>query len=306
MSEIKRGQVPWKRSVPNPNARPEASSVEQAQAQARLAAAKRRERPLLDPANAVAFRGNLMTGEALDARKDLPPQGYNPPPKEARMKRRATIGKTYARPAVTRHPSAKDPFTRLRQPETRQTAMMQRLVNTNEAVRNAFERAVGAKLIRDGRTDGVFTLAETPPAQIGVATGAMTSGVSQQSFYDMLAAMDAAVMRQAEELAALQAQKGGGGTSGDLSGSFLGMPFGPGLGMLDAWGGEDQSSGLGASLGGLASNVAGETSGPGASVDVATQKVSLAVQRMNQMYSLIGSMYSKYNESGAQAVNNIK
>lgn len=301
MSEIKRGQVPWKRSVATQNAelRPTA-------AEAKVAAAKRRERPLLDPSNAVAFRGNLMTGEALDARKDLPPQGHNPPPREARAKRRAALAKTYARPAVTRHPSAKDPFARLRAPETQRSAILQRLVNSNELVRSGFERAVGAKLIRDGRTDGVFTLAETPPGEIGVSKGAMNSGITPESFYDMLAAMDAAVMRQAAELAALQAQKGAGGADGPTSGSFLGMPFGPGLPMFDAWGGEDAMSGLGASLGGLASNVTGVTSGSGNSVDVATQKVSLAVQRMNQMYSLIGTMYSKYNESGGQAVNNIK
>ncbi len=304
MSEIKRGQVPWKRTVATPSA--EVRSTSAAEAQAKLAASRRKARPLLDPANAVAFRGNLMTGEALDARKDFPPQGYNPPPSEMRAKRRVSLSKTYSRPSVVRHPSARDPFTPLKNPETRRSAMMQRLLNTNALVRDGFERAVGAKLVRNGRTDGVLTLAETPPGEIGVAKGAMGSGISQQSFYDALAAMDAAVMRQAAELAELQAQNGAGGDPGGTAGSYLGMPFGPGMPMFSAWGGEDQMDGLGASLGGLASNVAGEATGPGGSVDVATQKLSLSVQRMNQMYSLIGSMYTKYNESGGQAVNNIK
>lgn len=304
MSEIKRGQVPWKRSVATPAPRPEA--LQAAEARAKVQAARRRERPLLDPANAVAFRGNLMTGEALDARKDLPPQGFNPSPAEVRARRRATLAKTYARPQVRRHPSAHDPFTRLRDPATRRSAMLQRLVSTDGLVRASFERAVGAKLVRDGRTDGILTLVETPPGEIGVSKGAMSSGITPQSFYDMLAGMDAQVMRMAAEVAAMQAQRGAGGSAGVSSGSFLGMPFGPGLPMFDAWGGEDLMGGLGASLGALASNVAGVTEGSGNSVDVAVQKVSLAIQRMNQMYSLIGSMYSKYNESGSQAVNNIK
>src|SRR5688500_8893842 len=106
MEEIKRGRVPFQRTVETRPA--EAKDVHAERAAA--AALRARQRPALTSAT-IAFKGNVLTGLSLDARKDLPPFLFNPPPKEIMAERRAVLAKTYAKPqGLAVHESANEIF----------------------------------------------------------------------------------------------------------------------------------------------------------------------------------------------------
>lgn len=326
MDEIKRGRVPWRRpTAPELTPRGPAGTKGAQDPEilgARAAKTRSTPRPVLDNANAVAFKGNALTGAAsIDNRKDLPPFGWNPAPKAILARRRDKIEPTFARPAPEpQHVSADQIFARLKDPKTRAAAKLQHLINKNPVVRAAFERETGSRVVRDQRADGTITLFQ-PGSDVAVATGAMT-GAPQRDFYALLHAMDQAVQAQAAEVAALGTASGGsyyGGSSqfglpGFPLSDGLGLPTGAGIGPSGLSDDEDED-GFSAAIGGVNGlpTAPGFGTGPqrisqqeAGSVDTAAQKVQLLMSRVAQMYSLISGMFSKYNQNAQSAIGNLK
>lgn len=317
MEEIKRGRVPFRRTTP-PQTGPN-QEVGALAAQQQPDAIKLRKAPKLKRATEAAFRGNKLTGATLDARKDLPPFGFNPSPKHVYAKNAEKMAKTYAPPPrAERHPSAGD-LSRLFDPATRQAAKLQRVLNVNPLVRSAFEKTAGAVVARDGRMDGTVSLIEAPSGSIGVSTGAMSgmSNAPQRDFYYLLAQMDQAVMAQAANVAATTESSTGAWNPGD---SFPTFPIGTGLGLDGGSDGltaisddEEGSQAQGFTQGFnpnstnnfLPNSPSAQTNQAGPT-DVAAQKVQAAIQRLTQMYQLISGMFSKYNGAATTALNNIR
>src|SRR5690242_14187707 len=99
MEEIKRARVPFPRTAQaRTQETAEARATQAADEAKRAARARAKKRPRLDNTGAVAFRGNALTGAALDGRKDLPPKFSNLPPKTAMANRAARLAATYAKP----------------------------------------------------------------------------------------------------------------------------------------------------------------------------------------------------------------
>ncbi|MCC7384344.1 MAG: hypothetical protein IT384_21035 [Deltaproteobacteria bacterium] len=330
MEEVKRGRVPFGRGSASSSVRPGAPNVHALSEAAKNAEARAiaRKRPVLTHATAKAYTGNALTGVTLDARRpDLPPFLYNPPPAEIRARRRPKVERTYARPAPPpQHASAADPLRRIFNPKTRRVAIMQHVINTNPLVRAAFERSIVTRVVLNGRADGTITVVD-PNASIAVSTGAMTNAPPMQNFYDLLSQLDREVMEQAARVAA---------TANSSTGAYNpsttppALPFG--LGLESTLGGEGPSGltptneddpdseeegsiGLNAQSSGLTTGPAGGTMLPtaaiannagNASTDIESQKLNMIVQRLNQMYTLISGMFSKYNQNATSASNNLR
>ncbi len=329
MEEIKRARVPFKRT---PIAEPSRPSIDRLgdidQAAETKVVAKKR--PVLTAPEA-GLRGNALTGVTLDARPDLPPFLYNPAPKEMMSRRRTQLSRTYApSPREPQHVSAKESLVRLMNPKTRAAAKLQRLLNINPVVRASFERKAVVKVIPDGRADGTISVMN-PGAGIGVSTGAITSAPitprsPSRDFYGMLHNLEVEVMEQVARVAATA-----NSTSGAWQPSATGpsMPIGSGLEASlsegptgissteedEEEGGSWSSPTADAAVGGMTAIPAGAPAIPTSpatsndgnkSTDIEAQKVNMLVQRLNQMYSLISGMFSKYNQAASSSINSLK
>jgi hypothetical protein len=329
MVEINRARVPFRRSgPPQPTTTAKVQTPNEVGQTTETKAKK--TRPTLDNSTAVAFVGNALTGATLDARKDLPPFGFNPAPREILTVREQTIAPTYFRPAATPdlHPSANEPFGRILDPKTRNSAKLQHLVNTNEMVRSAFEKESVTRVVRDQRADGTLTLNQGSAAT-GVSSQAMT-GVSSQamtgtatatglpvpptwkkgaSLYDMLNQMDQYTIAMAASMGEQQMSEGSSGTTTPF-------PIRPGMTVADlptvggSLAGEDpdsqDGSDDGTSTGGLTSSqtqLGTNTTQPN-STDEAAQQLQLVVTRTQTMYQLVGNMMNKYNQDAMAAIKN--
>lgn len=324
MEEIKRGRVPW--AAKKPMQKPGVGQVS-AQTTQKARSAGRKKLPHLDVAN-VAFRGNVLTGNTIDSRKDLPPFGFNPSPKRAMARRAQKLASTYARSAKpATHPSSTQEIARLRDPKTRRAAMLQRALNTRPAVQQGFERKTVTKIVPDRRADGTITAYDpNKTSEVKASVGAMTNA-PQHDFYAILAQMDEEVLRQANEVAKAQQQQSQSTSpsfypSSAYLGSGLGLSSGDSQGMDGNWGGSEEEDGDGFNAGppssfgtqpltgspGIPSAVPYPTSGDGqsGSIDIKVQQVALLQQRVNQMYSLIGNMFSRYNQAATSTLQNLK
>jgi hypothetical protein len=168
--------------------------------------------------------GNRFTQSVSDSRINLPPFLYNPPPRESFGQLQGSVRLTYHRAREARHPSSRMAIMRLANERTARAAKLQRLINTDLAVRSRFEKIAGGIVVLDGRMDGTITMRtkEAAAAQSasssyssGVSssalTGAATDGVGQNSMffppgipldniYDMLNGLDQAILQQAASL----------------------------------------------------------------------------------------------------------
>ncbi|MFO0728203.1 MAG: hypothetical protein U1E65_30760 [Myxococcota bacterium] len=336
MEEIKRGRVPFQRPS-MPQTRPAGvDNLKELDQTGEAQEIAKKKRPVLGTPEA-GLKGNALTGLTLDARPDLPPFLYNPKPKEMMARRKSRLAKTYAPPRELRHPTAGAELKRLMDPKTSAVAKLQRLVNTNPVVRAAFERKVVAKVVPDGRSDGTISVLPPTGGNTAVATGAMsmggqTSGSSSspsRDFYEMLAKLERDVMNQVQKTAATATSSTGAWSSASVGPS---MPIGSAMESSlseaptgissddsdDEDGGSWSSptadststaaSGMTAIAPGapaLPSNTNSSNAG-NASTDIEAQKVQMLIQRLNQMYSLISGMFSKYNQAATASINSLK
>lgn len=261
---------------------------------------------------AALAEANKFSKDVSDGRIEIPPFGYNSPPRDALRQLRKTVGRTYWRaPGEPRHPTHGALMQGLMNPRTSRGVKLGRLLHGSEAVRRTFEKTAGAKVVLDGRNDGKVSL-RVP--QAGVTTSAMTGAPvgppSRERINELLAAMDAAVLEQAQKL-----------RPGNSGGTFTELGKGNLLGpsLTSSSEGEDEEGGTqstASALDGLGYTPGGVPIGPGnpinqpdariESVDVGTLHLKRLMDKRDQMYDLFRQVNDKHNQSANTAVNNLK
>jgi hypothetical protein len=257
-----------------------------------------------------ALEANKFGKSIADGRINLPPFGYVQPPQAALPQLKRYVERSYFQKRELKHPSAQDPFRALFNPRSMRAAKLARLVQTNEAVRRAFERVAGGTVVRDGRTDATLSLLpNTGSAKSAVAStsSAMTGSLPQppppQKIYDLLMAMDSAVMKQAASIRpgnkSYVAEFGKGGLLGSDSEY-----------QNKSWSEEeeeDEEEGSGRVFRAFS---AGATpmqtifDAPQDSVDAQTLRLKRLMDRRDQMYDIINKTFDKFNQSAKVAIDN--
>jgi hypothetical protein len=248
---------------------------------------------------ALVEANKFATG-TIDARVNLPPFCFNPPPQDALSSLRGFLSATYFQPPETKHETAEQ-IDRVFNLRTRRAAILQRLLNENTHVRAAFERIAGGLVIPDGRMDGTIAMQERSKrekagAPSAVSTGAMTGSSSSTqaivvngsssvppptsppspppgNLNALLAAMDAAVMKAAQAIrpgyGSYEASKGSLGSliDGPFPSAGGGSSYGLDGGDEDSQDGEEGSGDDGSSSSTSSTSASGAlTAGPPAPI----------------------------------------
>lgn len=262
----------------------------------------------------ASVEANKFGRNVTDARVDFPPFGQNPEPKVAFQQLKASVGKTYYRPTIARHESAGSIYAQLLDPETQRSAKLARLLDKSPAVRSAFGKIAGAAVVRDGRMDGTVSLRTQ---EVGVSTSALTAtttraaarprGTIPNNIYEMLNAMDQAVLEQAQSL------RPGQGSAVELGkGSLLGELISGGLkSREDDDDSDDDDENRDRSQGSLALGLEGggkpvqgfDIAGPTESIDVGTLALKRLMDKRDQMYEIVRQTNDKFNQAAKTAID---
>lgn len=256
---------------------------------------------------AIDLEPNKFGGKINDARIDYPPFGYNPAPSSALGPLRPLLTKTYHQSRDPQHASRGDLFARLLHPRTRHSARIARLLFTSSAVRAAFERRASGVLVVDGRYDGKITMRDGPVETSKSAFTAPPAPPSSALVYELLRAMDQAVLEQAAAMrpgngsfvelgkGSLFAPSGASDSSRGLDGSNDGDPEG------------EEDDGEWASLGmSTIPPPLGTPDGAISSVDLGTLKLKRLIDKRDQMYDLYRQTFNKHDQTAKTAIDALR
>ncbi len=231
-----------------------------------------------------------------DGRWNIPPALHNPSPKASRRARGRYAAPSYYRARPQRHSSSRNPFPGLLNKFTSRGVISARAIHKNADLRRSAEKQAGFQVILDGRTDGAVS--------VGAMTATGSSGGSTpQSFWDILMAMDQAVMEEATALG--QRQMAGS----DMWGSAA---YGTTTGHTSTGGAAGYRGGMGGGGGvGEAGYFAGAAAGAGTSessdpTDILTLNIKRMMDKRSQMYDLFNQVFNKHNESAKTAIGNMR
>lgn len=256
-----------------------------------------------------AAEPNKFTHGFVDARVEIPPAGYVPPPSTFRARKGAEFEKTYGSAPRSIAAKSSTSFLALLDPKRMQAAKLTRLVQINARVRETFEKVAGGQVLLDGRCDGKLSMVES--GGTNVKTSAMSAPPGKETIYKLFMYLDAEVLKQA------QAMRPGLGQSPDLD---MGYGSAASAGSTssryrsddeDEEDAEDRGQVLGLSSRPLYPSVdtldllhAKEANTT--SVDEATLRLKRLSDKREHMYDVYRQAMDKYNQSARAAVDNLK
>ncbi len=238
----------------------------------------------------TALAANKFMGETQDARWNIAPALTNPTPKDSMKDRGRLIGGTYSRNAAMRHSSSKNPFPGLMNKYSKQGVIMSRMLNRDSVARGRFEKQAALTVVTDGRTDGAV-------AVHAMNTGGSTSsGGVPGSAWDMFAAMDEAILREAAKMGNVAS------AGAEIYGS---SDYGNGSQPAGYFGGMGDAGSNTFSNGSFTSTTEGSTGNTG-SMDEQSLVIKRMMDKRNQMYDLFKNVLDKHNESAKTAIGNMR
>ncbi len=116
---------------------------------------------------------------AADRSSDLPPFGFNPHPKDALSSLEESVGTTYHRDRVAKHPTARNRFTALLDRHQQRAQVLAMAIRKRSDLRTAVERIAVGRILPDGRNDGVLTI-QTNKKAAGMQSAAMVGQKIEQ------------------------------------------------------------------------------------------------------------------------------
>lgn len=272
----------------------------------------------------AALESNKFAKTTADGRANIPPFCHNPNPANAMKERAAFLGGTYAQEPEHERSKNTDPLPGLMNAKTRRRTELSMLVQSEESVRNRFEKIAGGQVVPDGRVDGTISMM-TPQVRgaresiaresgaSGMATSALTSGGAgpvgnKPNVYALLMAMDQAVLDEAQRMRPgadqfWELDVGVGSLSDEEETQYR-------LGMNDEdEEGESSSAlmsrrGMDAGLG--TKDLLNAQDQGGESVDTGTLRLKRLNDKREQMYDLYNKMNDKYNQSAKAAIDNLR
>ena len=281
---------------------------------------------------AAALEANKFGKGLADGRANIPPFAWNPLPKNAKTEREAFLRATYFEPPPEQKSPNSNPFPGLLNARTKRRTELAILLNSEPSVRTAFEKIAGGHVVCDGRMDGKISMVDAGSAAssanasgTGVSTGALTGGgygnlgnfggygnapLSQnQNLYNLLMAMDQAVMDEAQKLRPGASQFWeldvgvGSLLSDDPSASSK-------FGREEDEESDDPEAGdfphmSRSGLAGVTDQLNPQTAG-GESVDTGTLRLKRILDKRDQMYDIVNKVYEKFNAAANQAIGNLR
>lgn len=284
----------------------------------------------------AAMEANRFSAGVIDGRVELPPFLYNPAPREALAQRQTIVGGTYWQPTVSDRGSDNQELARLMDPRTRRAAMLQRLLNGEPSVQSAVGKVVGGTVVADSRTDGTVTMnppgtavlqsaltADPSGGLVSVGAGPVQAPTAPPSgapmnLYQLLEAMDAAVMVEANTIQAAQRRS----TDSDPTGAMAAYVNGPIAGSISLDDTTDDPTSGGTSSANFSAALTSPTASQGPfpenqlpqntigqqpeSVDVGTAQLHNLITKRSQMYQLVSQVFQAYDKQALAAINNMK
>lgn len=229
--------------------------------------------------------------DVSDERVGIAPAWSNPAPSEALRTRARFIHRTYHRERVPAHPSARalSALTGRR----RRGALMVRRLHRDPVVRQAFEKSTALQVVRDGRMDGTVSVAAM---SAGRSATPLVPGGGSNNLYSFLGAMDAAIIEQSKKLGVYASSDPdvffGDGRDLDLYGK--GTQYGvPSPSTTGVFGMSDR-------------NPAPATGDQSMGMDTRVMQLKRMMDKRNQMYDIVRTVFDKYNEAARTSIGNMK
>lgn len=228
-------------------------------------------------------------GRVVDGRIDLPPFGYNRPPKAASQDLKPYVARTYFKHRDAVHGSKDNPWPMLLHPRKHRGAMAVRLVHANPAVRTAVGQTVGGIVVENQRQDGVLDVRRR-----STGTPRPTQAPQPTDIWALFMELEQRVLEQASSVGLTTTQGGGG------SGPSTGPGFVQGVGAMA------MGMGITDEFESIPDGVTVGAQGGNSSVDIGTMRLKRMLDKLHQMYDLHRQSFTKYGESAKVATDNMR
>lgn len=253
-----------------------------------------------------------------DRASAMPKAFSNLAPSRAQAAYAPFVERTYGDGGPAAHASGKRPLRYLLHPKRSRAARMTMALARRDDLRDRVGRSVSAQIVGDGRTDGVITIARPSRAQGSSSAASSSSALpspppaaSTGTIWDIMMAMDQAILQEAARLGLGQGS-GTGGTAGYLEAMGLWSLSSTEDDDTD-WLGASASPAsasptTGATAQGMSTSPTG-TDGPeseNSSLDVDVMRLKRMIDKKTQMMELYSQTLSKYNQSANTIIGNMK